>query len=79
VFGVLDILQKTAPWLISSQRAILAGKILGVKNGYAVQLLSDRRQSGQAYIKREFDPQTPNTYNFLFIILTADTPSCLVV
>jgi hypothetical protein len=40
---------------------------------------SDIRQAGQAYTKREVDPENGSVFNFPFILATQDTPGCLVV
>jgi hypothetical protein len=78
-YGVIDIVQKTAPWLLSSQRSIISGVVLGVTDGYQIQMRSDRREAGQAYIKREFDREVRNLYNFPFILVTTDLPRCLSI
>lgn len=78
-YGVLDIVQKYAPSVILSQRKLMVGEVLGVKDGYAIQIKSDIRRAGEAYTKREFDSQSPNVYNFPFILITSDPPSCLSV
>jgi hypothetical protein len=78
-FGAIDIVQKYFPWLISSQRAVLSGVVLGLSDGFQIQLRSDRRHIGQAYTKREFDPQVRSLYNFPFIFVTTEAPSCLAL
>ena len=78
-YGVIDIVQKTAPWLLSSQRSIISGVVLGVSDGFQIQMRSDRREAGQAYIKREFDREVRNLYNFPFILVTTDLPRCLSI
>jgi hypothetical protein len=78
-FGVIDLVQKIAPSLISSQRPILSGVVLGITDGYQVQIQSDRGRSGQAYTKREFDQQARSLYNFPFILVTTDAPTCLAI
>lgn len=78
-FGVIDVVQRTAPWLLSSQRSIISGVVLGVTDGFQIQMRSDRREAGQAYIKREFDREVRNLYNFPFILVTTDLPRCLSI
>lgn len=78
-WGVLDIVQKNFPWLISSHRSLLNGTVLNVPNGYQVQVASDLRLVGAAYLKREFDQQNPAIYNFPFLLLSSAAPKCLSV
>jgi hypothetical protein len=44
-----------------------------------VQVRSDIRQAGQAYTKREVDPENGSVFNFPFILATQDRPGSLVV
>ena len=70
-YGILDIIQRVAPSLISSQRTIITGAIISVNQGYHIVMRSDIRRIGEAYIKREQDPQYRETYNFPFIFFHA--------
>src|SRR5947209_4155823 len=55
-FGALDIVQKYFPSWISSKRVLISGAVLKVPQGYQVQIASDLRTAGAAYLKRENDP-----------------------
>jgi hypothetical protein len=78
-YGVINLISVVAPQWISAQRVMISGVVLGVPNGQQLQIKSDLRRLGQAYTKREFDAQRANTFNFPFILVTADAPSCLAV
>lgn len=73
-FGTLDLASR-----FLKERMLVSGTVLGITNGYQVQVRSDIRQAGQAYIKREVDPENGSVFNFPFILATRDTPGCLVV
>jgi hypothetical protein len=76
-FGVLDIVQRNFPWLISSKRVLLNGIILKVPNGYQIQVASDLRRPGSAYIKHENDADDRNFNSFPFLLLSSQLPNCL--
>lgn len=78
-WGVLDIVQKNFPWLISSKRALVSGVVLNVPNGFQVQVSSDLRRVGAAYLKRQFDARNREVYNFPFLLLSSDAPDCLSI
>lgn len=73
-FGTMDLASR-----ILRDRTLLTGTVLGMTNGLQVQVRSDIRQAGQAYTKREVDPENGSVFNFPFILATQDTPGCLVV
>lgn len=73
-FGTLDLATR-----IMGDRTLLSGTVLGMTNGFQVQVRSDIRQAGQAYTKREVDPENGSLFNFPFLLATQDTPGCLVV
>jgi hypothetical protein len=73
-FGALDLSNKL--W---RERTFVSGTVLGITNGFQVQVRSDIRQAGQAYTKREVDPENGTVFNFPFILATRDAPGCLVV
>lgn len=73
-FGTLDLASR-----FLKERTLVSGTVLGITNGYQVQVKSDIRQAGQAYIKREVDPENGSVFNFPFILATRDAPGCLVV
>jgi uncharacterized membrane protein (Fun14 family) len=78
-FGVLDIVQKYFPSLIASKRVFLTGTVLGLPNGYQVQVSSDSRRAGVAFLKREIDPQVGTLNNFPFLLVSSQPPGCLSV
>jgi hypothetical protein len=73
-FGTMDLASR-----ILQDRTLLTGTVLGITNGFQVQVRSDIRQAGQAYTKREVDPENGSVFNFPFILATQDRPGCLVV
>ena len=73
-FGTMDLATR-----LLKDRTLLTGTVLGMTNGFQVQVRSDIRQAGQAYTKREVDPENGSVFNFPFILATQDTPGCLVV
>lgn len=73
-FGTMDLAAR-----VLRDRTLLTGTVLGMTNGLQVQVRSDIRQAGQAYTKREVDPENGSVFNFPFILATQDTPGCLVV
>jgi hypothetical protein len=76
-YGVIDILQKYAPRLISSQRPIISGEIFGLKEGFQVSMRSDIYKVGLAYTKRVNDETNRMAYNVPFVLVTSDAPTCL--
>jgi hypothetical protein len=78
-WGVLDIVQRYFPSLISSERVLLKGIVLGVPNGFQVQVASNLRKAGTAYIKRENHPENRELSNFIFLLVSSQSPSCLSV
>jgi hypothetical protein len=78
-YGVISVIKAVAPQWISAQRVMLIGTVRGVPNGHAVQMQSDLWRPGHAYTKREFDPSQANIFNFRFILVTSQAPSCLAV
>jgi hypothetical protein len=73
-FGTLDLASR-----LLRDRMLVSGTVLGITNGYQVQVRSDIRQAGQAYTKREVDPENGSIFNFPFILAARDAPGCLVV
>jgi hypothetical protein len=73
-FGTLDLASR-----LLRDRMLVSGTVLGITNGYQVQVRSDIRQAGQAYTKREVDPENGSIFNFPFILAARDVPGCLVV
>lgn len=78
-WGVLDIVQRYFPNLISSKRVLLYGVVLKIPNGYQVQVGSDLRIAGSAYLKRENDVDNRELSNFPFLLLTSQSPNCLAL
>jgi hypothetical protein len=79
VYGVISIVAMVAPQWISSQRVMISGVVRGVPNGRQVQMKSDLWRVGNAYTKREFDPERENVFNFPFLLVTGEAPSCLAL
>jgi hypothetical protein len=79
VYGVISILAMVAPQWISSQRVMISGVVRGVPNGRQVQMKSNLWRVGNAYTKREFDPEREKVFNFPFLLVTSETPSCLAL
>jgi hypothetical protein len=78
-WGVLDIVQRYFPSLISSKRVLLSGVVLKVPNGYQVQIASDLRTAGAAYLRRENDVDNRELTNFPFLLLATQSPNCLAL
>jgi hypothetical protein len=78
-FGALDIVQKYFPSWIASKRVFLTGAVLGLPNGFQVQVSSDSRKAGIAFLKREIDPQVATLNNFPFLLVASQPPGCLAV
>lgn len=78
-YGILNLISTVWPNLIASQRVLLGGSVLGVPNGKIIQIRSDLRRPGHAYIKREHDPDHQSLFNFPFLLVTPQTPQCLAV
>lgn len=78
-WGVLDIVQRYFPSLIMSKRVLLNGVVTEVPNGFQVQIASDLRKAGTAYLKRENHPKDRELNNFLFLLVASQSPSCLSV
>lgn len=76
-WGVLDVVQQYFPYLIASKRALLYGVVIKVPNGYQVQIASDLRKVGSAYLKRENDADDRNLSSFMFLLVAVDRPNCL--
>ncbi len=76
-WGVLDIVQQYFPSLIASKRVLLSGVVLKVPNGYQVQIASDLRKPGSAYIKHENDADDRELNSFPFLLLASRLPNCL--
>jgi hypothetical protein len=78
-YGVISIIAMVAPQWISSQRVMISGVVRNVPNGRQVQMKSDLWRVGNAYTKREFDPERENTFNFPFLLVTEKAPACLAL
>lgn len=78
-WGVLDVVQRYFPNLIQSRRVMLYGVVLKIPNGYQVQVASDLRTAGSAYLKRENDVNNRELSSFPFLMLSTQTPSCLAL
>ncbi len=77
-YGVISLLNTLLPgWPI--KRVMISGVVRHVPNGRIVQMQSNLWRVGQAYSKREFDPQEDNIFNFPFLLVTREPPSCLSV
>ena len=76
-FGVLGILSVVAPSWIATQRVLLAGIVRSVPNGNAIQVQSDLWRPGNAYSKREQHAEKRDLFNFSFILVTTQAPTCL--
>jgi hypothetical protein len=78
-WGVLNVVQQYFPYLIASKRVLLNGAVYKVPNGYQVQISSDVRMAGAAYLKRENDTDDRELNSFLFLLLSSQQPSCLAL
>jgi hypothetical protein len=78
VWGILNIAQQFFPNWISSSRVLLNGAVLKVPTGYQVQVRSDVRLAGSAYIKHEFDTEDQQLNSYLFLLASRNQPpNCL--
>lgn len=78
-WGALDLVQRYFPSWIASKRAFVNGVVLKVPNGYQVQIGSDLRTAGAAYLKRENDAENRELNSFLFLLVAGQSPNCLSV
>jgi hypothetical protein len=78
-WGAFDIIRQNFPNLIASSRVLLSGVILEVPNGFQVQISSDVRNAGSAYIKRENDLENRELNRFSFLLVARQAPSCIAV
>jgi hypothetical protein len=78
VWGVLNIAQQFFPNWISSKRVLLNGAVLKVPTGYQIQVRSDLRLAGSAYIKHQFDTDDQQLNSYLFLLAARNqSPNCL--
>ncbi len=78
-WGGFDIVRQYFPNWLASSRVLLSGIILDVPNGFQVQISSDVRNAGSAYIKRENDLLNRELNKFSFLLVARQAPSCLAV
>ena len=79
-WGVLDIVQRFFPALISSSDSVLAGVVLEVPNGYRAEVESDlRTTAGSAYLRREKDRHDRPLFHFPFVLVGTQSPTCIAV